>query len=191
MKEKYTDSEQTKGSLALPREEIKRKHEEARVRIEALKERYESSTGYTDAEKVGEAEEELKKFEDEIMWLEMQLQALDASMSMFKMEPREVGEDKLQKLGIQILKEGEQRMSQFKADLENLEAEVWKVRKLYLELVSKIGALLKEARRTAFVLEEVKEFVPPGDRIVTTSLLVPELSELVIGSNEVKKALEK
>ena len=51
--------------------------------------------------------------------------------------------------------------------------------------------LLKEARRTAFVLEEVKEFVPPGDRIVTTSLLVPELSELVIGSNEVKKALEK
>jgi len=93
--------------------------------------------------------------------------------------------------GIQILKEGEQRMSQFKADLENLEAEVWKVRKLYLELVSKIGALLKEARRTAFVLEEVKEFVPPGDRIVTTSLLVPELSELVIGSNEVKKALEK
>jgi chromosome segregation ATPase len=169
MREKPPESHNNKSHPATQGGEIKRKLDAARARCIRLNKQMQTYRGENGTNKASVAREALKKLQDEIMWLEIQLQALEAGIGMFRVEPREADPNKLMRLSIKIQEEAQRRVSQFQAELEKLEDEARRIRSLYLGVISKMGELLREANRTTILLEKVQGYIP-NDRLNWTDL---------------------
>jgi hypothetical protein len=190
VKDKSTESELNSHPYAISRNELGRKLERARAHLLELRKNHRSHAKGNQKEKPPTTDQDLQIIQEEIMWLEMQLQAIDGGLALFRVEQHE-GENKLKRLGIAIQREGEQRMSQFGNELKRLEGEIRRVRKLYLELIAKLGELLREAHKTEAVIERARKHIPQDQRVKGTVLRSPTLSEFAIDSKDVQTAYGK
>jgi archaellum component FlaC len=191
MREKPPESHNNKSHPATQGGEIKRKLDAARARCIRLNKQMQTYRGENGTNKASVAREALKKLQDEIMWLEIQLQALEAGIGMFRVEPREADPNKLMRLSIKIQEEAQRRVSQFQAELEKLEDEARRIRSLYLGVISKMGELLREANRTTILLEKVQGYIPNDRRVKRGIFRTPQLDRLVVPLSEIQKQMER